>query len=99
MMAANDHRPKRNEAMTTKTKKKPAAKKSNKATKKAAPKKAAKPAVDATPVADPCAKGHKWDTDAEGVEHCKVCLADRSVIEKAGKKKGAKAPAKAKKAK
>jgi hypothetical protein len=79
--------------MTTKTKK-PASKKPAKATKKAAPK--MKAAVDSTPVADPCAKGHKWDTDAEGVEHCTVCLADRKVIEKEVKKKGAKATKKAK---
>jgi hypothetical protein len=74
------------------TKKKPASKKSAKAAKKAAPKKKA----DATPPADPCAKGHTWDTDSDGVEHCTVCLADRKVIEKEAKKKGAKAePAKA----
>lgn len=73
--------------MATKTKK-PASKKT---AKKAAPKKAAKPKIDATPVADPCANGHKWDKDAEGVEHCTVCLADRKVIEKPAKKKAAKA--------
>jgi hypothetical protein len=74
--------------MATKTAKKSASKKTNK---KAAPKtKAAKPTPDATPVADPCAKGHKWDTDKDGVEHCTICLADRTVVEKQSKKKGAK---------
>lgn len=74
--------------MATKTKK-PANKKT---AKKTAPKKAAKPKIDATPVADPCAKGHKWDKDAEGVDHCTVCLADRKVIEKPAKKKAATKP-------
>ncbi len=69
--------------MATKTKK-PA---TRKIAKKAAPKKAAKPKINTAPVADPCTKGHKWDTDAEGVEHCTVCLADRKVIEKPSKKK------------
>jgi hypothetical protein len=73
--------------MATKTRK-PASKKT---AKKAVPNKAAKPKIDATPVADPCVKGHQWDKDAEGVEHCTVCLADRKVIEKPGKKRAAKA--------
>ena len=73
--------------MATKTRK-PASKKT---VKKAAPKKAAKPKSDATPVAAPCVKGHKWDKDAEDVEHCTVCLADRQVIERPAKKKAAKA--------
>jgi hypothetical protein len=82
--------------MATKTAKKSARKKT---TKKAAPKKkAAKPTPDMTPVADPCAEGHKWDTDKDGVEHCTVCLADKKVIEKQSKKKAAK-PKKAKSAK
>ena len=89
--------------MTTKTKtKKPVGKKTTKATKKAVPTKAAtkktkpdtaKPEADATPLPDPCAAGHQWDTDGEGVEHCTVCLADRNVIEKPVKARKDKAAA------
>lgn len=66
--------------MTTKITKKAASKKST----KAAPKNKVSANIAAsytTPVADPCATGHTWETDAEGVEHCNVCLADRKVIE------------------
>jgi conjugal transfer/entry exclusion protein len=65
--------------------------------KKTAPKKAAAPTT-AAPVADPCAKGHAWDTDKDGVEHCTFCLADKKVVEKAEKKTAPKV-AKPKKAK
>jgi conjugal transfer/entry exclusion protein len=41
---------------------------------------------------------HTWDKDADGVEHCTVCLADKKVVEKGEKKKAPKA-AKPKKAK
>jgi hypothetical protein len=60
--------------------------------KKSPPKKAEKnsPPIETTPVADPCAAGHQWDTDGDG-EFCTVCKADRKVIEKPAKK-----PAKAK---
>ncbi len=82
--------------MTTKTKK-PASKKTAKVAKKVATKaatkapakKTTKPEIDATPLPDPCADGHQWDTDGDGVEHCKVCLADRKVIEKPVKAKKA----------
>jgi conjugal transfer/entry exclusion protein len=67
-------------------------------TKKTGLKKATSPAPEATPVADPCAAGHQWDTDKDGVEHCTVCLADKKVVETAEKKKETKA-AKPKKAK
>ena len=86
--------------MTTKTKK-PAGKKTAKSAKKAGAaqvtakskaKKAAKPEADTTPPPDPCANGHQWDTDGEGVEHCTVCLADRKVIEKPGKASKPKQP-------
>lgn len=63
---------------------------SKKTVKKAAPKKAAKSKIETTPIADPCAKGHKWDKDVEGVGHCTVGLVDRKEIEKAIKKKAAK---------
>jgi len=84
--------------MATKTKKKPAKAAAKKSTKKKAAK-ATKP-IDSTPVADPCAAGHDYETDGEGKEYCKTCLADRSVIEKQtkNKAKGQKL-AKAKKAK
>ena len=81
--------------MTTKTKK-PAGKKTARSAKKAVAakvtaksnaKQAAKPEADTTPLPDPCANGHQWDTDGEGVEHCTVCLADRKVIEKPTKTK------------
>ncbi len=81
--------------MTTKSKTKQPASKSKKTTntsKKAAPQKAAQPKVDTTPLPDPCADGHQWDTDGEGVEHCKVCLADRNVIEKPAKTSKPKQP-------
>ncbi len=89
--------------MTTKTKK-PAGKKTAKVAKKVAEKATAKavakkakpvatePEADTTPLPDPCANGHQWDTDGDGVEHCKVCLADRKVIEKLAKAKKAKEP-------
>jgi hypothetical protein len=69
---------------TTIMAKKKAAKKTSVSAKKTASK-AGKPAPDAA-VPDPCAKGHTWDTDKDGVEHCTVCLADRKVVEKAEKK-------------
>jgi conjugal transfer/entry exclusion protein len=78
--------------------KKKAAKKAASAKKTGAKAKAGKPAPDTTPVADPCAAGHKWETDGDGVEHCNVCLADKKVVEKAEKKKEPKA-AKSKKPK
>jgi hypothetical protein len=78
--------------------KKKATKKAVSAKKTGSRAKAGKPAPDATPVADPCAAGHTWDKDADGVEHCTVCLADKKVVEKADKKKIPKA-AKPKKAK
>lgn len=55
--------------------------------KKSPPKKAQKnsPPIETTPVADPCAAGHQWDTDGDG-EFCTVCKADRKVIEKPAKK-------------
>ena len=83
----------------TKTAKKTAAPKATKSAKakaapakKSPPKKAQKnsPPIETTPVADPCAAGHQWDTDGDG-EFCTVCKADRKVIEKPAKK-----PAKAK---
>jgi hypothetical protein len=58
--------------------------------KKTGPKKATAPTA-AAPVPDPCADGHQWETDGDGVEHCTVCLADRTVVEKAEKKKAPKA--------
>jgi hypothetical protein len=71
------------------------------ASKKTTVPKAEKPAPDTTPVPDPCASGHQWDTDKDGVEHCTLCLADRKVVEKAEKKEQPKAvkPKKAKPAK
>ena len=93
--------------MTTKTTQKAAskiiAKKAiQKATaKKAPPKKAVAQVESPTPsepTVDPCANGHQWDTDGDGVEHCKVCLADRAVIEKPVKAKGKKEKTKAPKA-
>ena len=83
----------------TKTAKKTAAPKATKiakanaaSAKKSPPKKVEKnsPPIETTPVADPCAAGHQWDTDGDG-EFCTVCKADRKVIEKPAKK-----PAKAK---
>ena len=56
----------------------------------------ATPPVESTPVADPCAAGHQWDTDGDG-EFCTVCKSDRKVIETAEKKQGAAKPAKEKK--
>ncbi len=69
---------------------KAAKKVATKATTKAPAKKATKPEADTTPLPDPCAIGHQWDTDGDGVEHCKVCLADRAVVEKPAKVKKAK---------
>lgn len=64
--------------------------------KKAPPKKAGKTKpVEATQVEDPCAAGHKWDTDGDG-EFCTVCKADRKVIEKASAKAKGKQPKKVK---
>jgi hypothetical protein len=53
----------------------------------------ATPESNATPepAVDPCAAGHVWDMDSDGVEHCTVCLADRAVIEKPAKGKKGKA--------
>lgn len=84
--------------MTTNTKKPVTMKTAKKATPKAATKApakkakpvATKPEADAAPLPDPCANGHQWGTDGEGVEHCKVCLADRAVLEKPAKAKKAK---------
>jgi hypothetical protein len=52
---------------------------------------ATEPVATPEPAVDPCAAGHVWDTDSDGVEHCTVCLADRAVIEKPAKGKKGKA--------
>jgi hypothetical protein len=52
---------------------------------------ATEPVATLEPASDPCAAGHVWDTDSDGVEHCTVCLADRAVIEKPAKGKKGKA--------
>ena len=81
--------------MTAKTTKKAASKTSaKKATKKVPPKNAAtqvESPAPSEPTVDPCDAGHQWDIDGDGVEHCKVCLADRAVIEKPVKVKKGKA--------
>jgi hypothetical protein len=78
----------------TKTTKKAATAKATKSA-KAAPAKKAPPAkittkstpkADAPSIADPCAAGHQWDTDGDGVEFCTTCKADRKEVEKAEKK-------------
>lgn len=72
----------------TKTAKKAAALKAKAVpAKKSPPRKTPKnpPPIETTPVADPCAAGHQWDTDGDG-EFCAVCKADRKVIEKPAKK-------------
>ena len=72
------------------TRKTPAKATAKKAAPKKAPVKKATPKSKipevAEPAVDPCIAGHVWDKDGDGVEHCTVCLADRAVIEKAGKK-------------
>lgn len=69
--------------MTAKTTKKAASKTSAKQatakkaiTKKVPSRKAAtqvESPAPSEPTVDPCAAGHQWDTDGDGVEHCKVC--------------------------